>query len=100
MEFELAYWHWLLLGIALIILEIFTASFTVFWFGLGALVVGIALWLFPGVGLGGQLAIWIIASVASTILWFKYLKPKMVDKTKAGISREAAIGVRDASARR
>ncbi len=92
MEFELAYWHWLLLGIALIILEIFTASFTVFWFGLGALVVGIALWLFPGVGLGGQLAIWIIASVASTILWFKYLKPKMVDKTKAGISREAAIG--------
>ncbi len=92
MDIELAYWHWLVLGIGLIILEIFTASFTVFWFGLGALVVGILLWLFPAIGFSGQLVLWIIASVAFTVFWFKYFKPKMVDKTKAGIAREAAIG--------
>ena len=92
MEFDIAYWHWLVLGIALVVVEIFIPSFTVFWFGLGAVVVGIALWLFPGMALGGQLVTWIVASCAFTVMWFKYFKPKMIDKTDAGIAREAAIG--------
>ena len=92
MEFDIAYWHWLVLGIALVVVEIFLPSFTVFWCGLGAVVVGIVLWLFPGMVLGGQLAVWIIASCAFTIFWFKYFKPKMIDKTNAGVARDAAIG--------
>lgn len=92
MEVDLAYWHWLVLGIALIVVEIFAPSFTIFWFGLGALVVGILLWIFPAMAVGGQLLIWVAASSAFAILWFKYFKPKMVDKTSAGIAREAAIG--------
>ena len=92
MAFELAYWHWLVLGIALVVVEIFIPSFTVFWFGLGAVVVGIVLAIFPGMALSGQLAVWIVASCAFTLLWFKYFKPLMKDKTKAGIAREAAIG--------
>ena len=61
MAFELAYWHWLVLGIALVVVEIFIPSFTVFWFGLGAVVVGIILAIFPGMALSGQLAVWIVA---------------------------------------
>ena len=92
MEFDLAYWHWLVLGIGLVVFEIFIPSFTVFWFGLGAIVVGIVLWLFPALAVSGQLIIWIVASCGFTLLWFKYFKPKMVDKTSAGIARDAAIG--------
>lgn len=91
MEFELAYWHWLVLGIALMLVEIFIPSFTIFWFGLGALVVG-GLSIFIDMNFTVQIIIWAIASVIFTILWFKFLKPKMVDKTTAGIAREAAIG--------
>ena len=39
-----------------------------------------------------QILIWTVSSVAFTALWFKYLKPKMTDRTSAGISRDAAIG--------
>ncbi|MEH6617328.1 MAG: NfeD family protein [Porticoccus sp.] len=92
MELEFAYWHWLVLGIGLVIVEIFLPSFTIFWFGLGAIVVGIALWLFPAMDLAIQLSIWIIASCAFALFWFKALKPKMIDKTSAGIARESAIG--------
>jgi inner membrane protein len=91
MEFELIYWHWLVLGIALMLVEIFIPSFTIFWFGLGALVVGI-LSVVIDMNFTVQVIIWAAASVIFTLLWFKFLKPKMVDKTTAGIAREAAIG--------
>jgi len=91
MEFEIAYWHWLVLGIALMLFEIFIPSFTVFWFGLGALVVGL-LTLVVDISFTAQIIVWSVASVTFTVLWFKFLKPKMVDKTTAGIAREAAIG--------
>jgi membrane protein implicated in regulation of membrane protease activity len=92
MAWELAYWHWLVLGIALVIFEIFLPSFTVLWFGLGAIIVGIALWLIPDLTVAVQLAIWIVASCGFAFFWFKALKPKMIDKTTAGIARESAIG--------
>jgi len=92
MDFELAYWHWLVLGIVLMGLEIFIPSFTVFWFGLGALVVGLVLLVSSDMGFTGQVLIWTLSSIGFTVLWFKYFKPRMVDKTTAGIAREAAIG--------
>ena len=92
MEFELATWHWLVLGILLVIMEIFIPSFTVLWFGLGALVVGVTLWPLPELPLAAQLLIWIVASCLFAILWFMYFKPRMIDKTTAGIAREAAVG--------
>ena len=49
------YWHWLALGLALLMAEMFLASFFVFWFGLGALLVGLLTWLRPDVGLTVQL---------------------------------------------
>jgi membrane protein implicated in regulation of membrane protease activity len=92
MVFKLLYWHWLVLGMVLIIAEIFLPSFTIFWFGLGAIIVAGLLLLFPGMGLSWQLFIWAIASCGFTFLWFKYFKPMMTDRTKAGISREAIMG--------
>jgi membrane protein implicated in regulation of membrane protease activity len=92
MEFKILYWYWLVFGMLLIIAEIFIPSFTVFWFGLGAIVVALILWLAPGMAASWQLFIWAIASIVFTLLWFKFFKPLMTDRTKAGISREAAIG--------
>jgi hypothetical protein len=76
----------------LIIAELFIPSFTIFWFGLGGLVVAGLMLLFSGIGFAWQLFIWAIASCMFTFLWFKFIRPKMADRTKAGISREAAIG--------
>ena len=41
MELHMLYWHWLVLGVVLVVAEIFIPSFTILWFGLGALVVGV-----------------------------------------------------------
>lgn len=92
MAFDLIYWHWLVLGIALMVLEIFLASFVVLWFGIGALVVGMCQWLIPGLPFAAQLTIWMVASTAMAVIWFRYFKPRMVDRTGAGMAREALIG--------
>ena len=91
MSFELLYWHWLVFGMLLVAAEIFIPSFTILWFGLGALVVGL-LMLVLELNFPAQILIWTVSSVAFTVLWFKYFKPKMIDRTSAGISRDAAIG--------
>ena len=88
----LAYWHWIVLGVSLALLEIYLASFTVLWFGLGAVVVGLVMLVIPGLPFSLQLLAWLLSSSGFAVLWFKYFKPRMVDKTNAGVSREAVIG--------
>jgi inner membrane protein len=92
MEFELLYWHWIILGVALAMAEIFLSSFTLLWFGLGALIVGVLLIIFPGMDFEWQLLLWILTSAGFAIFWFRYFRPRMIDKTNAGIAREAHIG--------
>lgn len=92
MEFEIVYWHWLVLGMVLMMFEIILPSFIALWFGAGAVLAGLLLLVFPDLALELQMLIWVAASVVFTWLWFKYLKPKAIDKTKAGLSREAIIG--------
>ncbi len=89
---ELQYWHWFVFGLALIIAEIFIPSFTIFWFGLGALAVGALLWVVPATGLTAQLLLWALFSSLLTAFWFLFMKPRMQDKTRAGMSREALLG--------
>ncbi len=92
MAFKLLYWHWLAFGMLLILAEIFIPSFTIFWFGLGAMVVALVLLIGEDLPLSWQLFIWAMASCTFTVLWFRYLRPRMIDRTKAGLSREAALG--------
>lgn len=92
MHFQLRDWHWLVVGMLLMLAEIFIPSFTIFWFGLGAMVVAGMLWLMPDLSLSFQLFFWAMASSIFTFLWFKLIKPRMTDRTKAGIGREAVLG--------
>lgn len=88
---QIEIWQWLVLGIALCVVEIFIPSFTLLWFGLAAFFVALIAAIAP-LSLTAELCIWAIATAIFAIAWFKYFKPRMRDKTKAGISREAAVG--------
>ncbi len=92
MPFELLPWHWFVFGIILVILEIFLASFVVLWFGAAALLVAGLLFLLPDLSQTYQIFIWSVLSAILAFAWFKYLKPLSVDKTKAGLSKEAIVG--------
>ena len=71
MSFQIAWWLWIILGIALIMLEIVLPSFIALWFGLGAVVVGLTAWAFPAIGEPAKMLIWIISSSVFVYTWFK-----------------------------
>lgn len=91
-SFKILYWHWLVFGMLLMLMELAVPSFTIFWFGLGGLVVGVLMLVFSDLPLAWQIFLWVIASSGFVLFWFKVLKPKMKDETMAGISREAVLG--------
>ena len=88
----LVYWHWIVLGIVLMLAEIFIGSFFIFWFGAAAVVVGLSLTIAPSISAPTQLIFWALLSLVFAVAWFRFLKPLSKDVTKAGLSREALIG--------
>lgn len=63
---QFAWIIWVVLGVCLVIAEIFTLGFFLFWFGIGALAA--ALVAFLGLGIGWQFLAFTIVSVVLTML--------------------------------
>ena len=91
MTFTQNYSNWLVFGMILMAMEIFIPSFTIFWFGLGGILVGIIL-IFTTLTFSMEIILWLFFSSLFAFVWFKYLKKLLPDRTKAGISKEAIIG--------
>lgn len=72
-------------------LELVIPSFTIIWFGLGAVAVSVLMLVLPGMPVWLQILLWAFSSVAFTIMWFKYLKPNG-DRTNAGLSKGGIVG--------
>ena len=89
---QMAYWHWLVLGMVLMVAEMFTATFVALWFGAAAVVTGAVAWLFPSMTLTGQLLTWTLLSATLCVGWFWKIRPLMKDKTTAGLADREAIG--------
>jgi inner membrane protein len=92
MSFEIEYWHWVVFGVLLILSEIAITTFFVLWFGVAAIIVGAILFFAPEISLSWQIFFWTLLSSLLAVVWFKYLKPLSIDRTKAGLSREAIVG--------
>ena len=88
---QFLWWHWVVLGIVLLLLELAVPAFFLVWFGLGALIVGVVLLAVPSLSFAWQVLIWTVFSLASIWLWFKVFKPGFY-KTRAGMSKGAVIG--------
>jgi membrane protein implicated in regulation of membrane protease activity len=88
---NIAYWHWIVFGLLLILTEIITVSFILLWFGVSAILVGVLLWLLP-ISLTMQLLIWTLLSLFNVFGWFKWVSPHLKNKTLSGMAKEKMIG--------
>lgn len=70
---HLLWWHWIIFGIVLVTFEIFIGTFLMLGLGLAAMIVGLIDNLF-NISLEIQLSLWIVLSLLSIFIWFKYLK--------------------------
>ena len=87
----LEWWHWEIAGLALVLLELAVPAFFVIWFGFGAMLVGLVLLVAPALALSAQIGVWVLASVAMTVLWFRVFK-RSQHKTLVGTAAGEVIG--------
>ena len=64
-----AMWIWAALGLVLLGVEMATGTFYVLWFGISALSVAIAMWMFPNIPQAMQLAMFAALSISSLAIW-------------------------------
>ena len=97
MLFEnLNFMHWLVLGLSLIILELFLWTVFLLWIGASAITVSIVFYLMPETAWPIQLLIFVALSLASTFLAKRYYPVKTVDdelheKAKTYIGKECKV---------
>ena len=86
-----AMWVWGGLGLLLLAAEMATGTFYLLWFGVSALCVAIAAWLFPGMSYVAQLFIFALLSIGSLAIWKIYYK-KTETHSRVGQAQGEEIG--------
>ncbi len=87
---DLSWWHWVALGLLLVVLEMFVTTFFLLWFGLGALLTGLLVAVLP-LSFTAQLLLWSISSTVMVAVWVKYFK--MPADTRPGQAKDNVLGL-------
>ena len=74
MDFLSPIWLWMYVGAFLMLAELASPGFVVFFFGLAAATVSLLKWMFPSLPLWGQLAAFSVLSILYLLVLRKYLK--------------------------
>lgn len=70
-------WKWLILGIVLLVIEMFTGSLFLLWPAIAAILVGVVKFLVAPLGWEMQLLLFAIITTAGLIWGEKYLRPRL-----------------------
>lgn len=81
------FWHWWVLGLALLVIEMLSPTgFFLIWVGAAAVVVGGAAWAMPSLPWEAQLVLFGVLSVASFFAW-RRLRPAHVPSDQPTLNR-------------
>ncbi len=88
------YWHWLILAVVMIILEILMPGAYFLWMGISATVVGGAMFVFPQMPILVQVLIFAVLSVITVVMYKSYQKknPHVTDEPALNRRGEQYIG--------
>ncbi|MFB3117068.1 MAG: NfeD family protein [Gammaproteobacteria bacterium] len=91
---DIIYWHWLILAVVLIILEILMPGAYFLWMGVSAAIVGGAMFVFPQMPILVQVLIFAVLSVITVVMYKSYRKknPLVTDEPALNRRGEQYIG--------
>ncbi|MCF6243458.1 MAG: NfeD family protein [Sulfurovum sp.] len=80
LDLNIIWWHWLIIGFILLILEMNTGTFVILGLGLSAIIVGILDLVMPMTFMN-QVLSWIVLSLLSLWAWKRWVKIEHVSNT-------------------
>lgn len=85
------FWHWWLVGLALMIVEAFLPGAFFLWMGISALIVGIVLWAAPGLGIVFQVALFAVVAIGSVLAWRRLRPQKNAQVAANGLNDRSSL---------
>lgn len=89
-QLDVSHWHWLALGIVLIILEMLTGGGFLLWIGLSACMVFLLSWCLPSMGFDMELLAFSLGAIVVSVLWWWYLKRNPIQSDLPDLNQRAA----------
>lgn len=83
------FWHWWILGLALLAAEMFLPGAIFLWMGISAGVVGLLVWLLPTVGLNVQIGIFAVLSIVTVLIARIYFRRNPLTTDRPVLNRRA-----------
>lgn len=84
---DIIYWHWLILAVALIILEILMPGAYFLWMGISAAAVGAGMFIFPEMPLLTQILIFAVLSVITVVIYKAHRRQNPVVTDEPALNR-------------
>lgn len=81
------FWHWWILAVALIIVEILLPTFFALWLAIAAALTGLLLLIFPALGWEWQLLLFALFSVVSIVAWRRYYQKHPIKTDEPMLNR-------------
>ena len=81
------FWHWWILAVALVIIEILLPSFFALWLAIAAALTGLLLLVFPALGWEWQLLVFALFSVISIIAWRRFYQKHPIKTDEPMLNR-------------
>ena len=89
MPFEPESWHWWAFALVLLITELLAPGMFFLWMAESACLVGAALWLFPRMAIETQLILFSLMSIASIVVYRRYLDRHPILSDRPLLNRRA-----------
>ena len=86
------WWHWIVFGIILLILEMNIGTFFMLGLGIAAIIVGI-LDTFIDISFTMELSIWIVLSILAIVAWFKWFREPPITESGQSNYRLDTLGM-------
>ncbi|HEC73238.1 MAG TPA: NfeD family protein [Methylophaga aminisulfidivorans] len=87
MPFVIDFWHWWILGVALVIIEMLLPTFFALWMGIASFITGLVLWVFPELSWQYQLLFFSVLSIISIFAWRQYYKEHPLTSDQPNLNR-------------
>ena len=89
---DLVYWHWLVLGVVLITIELVVPAAYFIGLGIAAILVGLVVWVAPEMGWAGQILLFSCLSLISIVVAKRFIKPSESDQPLLNLRGHQYVG--------
>ena len=84
---QIEFWHWGVIGLVLLILEMMISGFFLIWLGVAALVVAAVMLVVPGLFWHAQLTVWAVLSLITLLGWRQWRKKHPPESGNSTLNR-------------